>query len=38
MTDYFGSCLCGTVSFEVKGEFDSFPLCQDRCRPTDVGL
>ncbi|WP_076380864.1 GFA family protein [Pseudomonas flexibilis] len=33
MTDHFGSCLCGTVSFEVKGEFDSFYLCHcQRCQ------
>lgn len=27
MTGYFGSCLCGTVKFEVQGDFDSFYLC-----------
>lgn len=33
MTDHFGSCLCGTVSFKVQGEFDSFYLCHcQRCR------
>lgn len=33
MTDYFGSCLCGTAKFEVKGEFESFYLCHcQRCQ------
>ena len=33
MTDYVGSCLCGTVSFEIKGDFDSFYLCHcQRCQ------
>ena len=33
MTDYLGSCLCGTVSFKVKGDFDSFYLCHcHRCQ------
>lgn len=33
MTDHFGSCLCGTVNFEIKGEFDSFYLCHcQRCQ------
>lgn len=27
MADYFGSCLCGSVKFEVQGGFDSFYLC-----------
>jgi hypothetical protein len=28
-----GSCLCGAVSFEVSGAFDSFFLCHcSRCR------
>ena len=22
MTDHFGSCLCGTVRFQIKGDFD----------------
>jgi hypothetical protein len=30
---YLGSCLCGEVSFEVDGEFDSFFLCHcEHCR------
>lgn len=37
MTDYFGSCLCGTVSFEVKGNFDSFYLCYCRHCQKDTG-
>ena len=24
---YFGSCLCGEVSFEVEGDFERFYLC-----------
>ena len=27
MADYLGSCLCGTVKFEVQGSFESFYLC-----------
>lgn len=27
MTDHFGSCLCGTVRFQIKGDFDRFYLC-----------
>jgi len=28
-----GSCLCGTVTFEISGEFESFFLCHcSRCR------
>ncbi|WP_353254412.1 GFA family protein [Salinisphaera sp. PC39] len=37
MTDYFGSCLCGIVSFEVKGEFDSFYLCHCQYCQKDTG-
>nr|WP_083003490.1 GFA family protein [Halomonas sp. GT] len=37
MTDYFGSCLCGTVRFEVKGEFDSFYLCHCQHCQKDTG-
>lgn len=30
---YTGTCLCGKVSFEVEGDFDSFYLCHcERCR------
>jgi hypothetical protein len=30
---YVGSCLCGDVRFEVKGEFESFYLCHcEYCR------
>lgn len=33
MTDHFGSCLCGTVRFEVQGEFQNFYLCHcQHCR------
>lgn len=44
MTDHLGSCLCGTVSFEVKGDFDSFYLChclaspKEKLRPSHPGI
>jgi len=32
-THHTGSCLCGKVRFEVKGNFESFFLCHcERCR------
>ncbi|MGC8120445.1 GFA family protein [Marinobacter sp. VGCF2001] len=37
MTEHFGSCLCGTVSFKVKGEFDSFYLCHCQHCQKDTG-
>ena len=37
MTDYFGSCLCGTVRFEVHGDFDSFYLCHCHHCQKDTG-
>ncbi|MEC7816692.1 MAG: GFA family protein [Pseudomonadota bacterium] len=37
MSDHVGSCLCGTVSFQVKGEFDSFYLCHCRHCQKDTG-
>jgi hypothetical protein len=37
MNDHSGSCLCGTVRFEVKGEFDSFYLCHCRHCQKDTG-
>lgn len=37
MTDYFGSCLCGTVSFEVNGDFDTFYLCHCQHCQKDTG-
>ncbi len=37
MTDHFGSCLCGTVSFVITGEFDSFYLCHCRYCQKDTG-
>ena len=37
MTDHFGSCLCGTVSFQVKGDFDSFYLCHCTYCQKDTG-
>ena len=30
---YKGSCLCGEITFEIIGEFESFFLCHcERCR------
>lgn len=37
MNNHSGSCLCGTVRFEVKGEFDSFYLCHCRHCQKDTG-
>ena len=32
-THHAGSCLCGAVTFEIEGAFDSFFLCHcQRCR------
>jgi len=37
MTDHFGSCLCGTVSFKINGDFDSFYLCHCQYCQKDTG-
>lgn len=37
MTDYFGSCLCGTAKFEVQGDFESFYLCHCQHCQKDTG-
>ncbi|WP_237132337.1 GFA family protein [Pseudohongiella sp. O18] len=37
MTRHEGSCLCGTVKFEVLGDFDSFYLCHCRHCQKDTG-
>lgn len=37
MTGHFGSCLCGTVSFEIQGDFDSFYLCHCQHCQKDTG-
>jgi hypothetical protein len=37
MTNHFGSCLCGTVKFEVQGDFDSFYLCHCQHCQKDTG-
>lgn len=37
MTDYVGSCLCGAVTFDVKGGFDSFYLCHCMRCQKDTG-
>ncbi|MBR9870716.1 MAG: GFA family protein [Gammaproteobacteria bacterium] len=37
MAEYFGSCLCGTVSFLVNGDFDNFYLCHCQHCQKDTG-
>lgn len=37
MTDYFGSCLCGTAKFELQGKFESFYLCHCQYCQKDTG-
>ena len=37
MTDHVGSCLCGTVRFNVTGDFDQFFLCHCRHCQKDTG-
>jgi len=37
MTNHSGSCLCGTVSFEVNGDFDNFYLCHCQHCQKDTG-
>ncbi|MBK1873368.1 GFA family protein [Marinobacter sp. 1-3A] len=37
MTHHFGSCLCGTASFEVTGGFDCFYLCHCKHCQKDTG-
>lgn len=37
MTKHTGSCLCGTVRFEVLGEFDSLYLCHCHYCQKDTG-
>lgn len=37
MTDYYGSCLCDTVKFEVHGDFESFYLCHCQHCQKDTG-
>jgi hypothetical protein len=33
MNKHSGSCLCGAVKFEIKGEFENFYLCHcEHCR------
>ncbi len=34
---YFGSCLCGSVQFEIEGNFDSFYLCHCKHCQKDTG-
>lgn len=35
--NYAGSCLCGDVSFELNGEFESFYLCHCKHCQKDTG-
>ena len=37
MNNYKGSCLCGSVTFEIKGDFDSFYLCHCKHCQKDTG-
>ncbi|WP_342744138.1 GFA family protein [Oceanimonas doudoroffii] len=37
MTKHAGSCLCGIVTFEVHGDFDSFYLCHCKHCQKDTG-
>ena len=37
MTDHVGSCLCGIVNFEVKGDFNGFYLCHCQHCQKDTG-
>ncbi len=37
VTVHLGSCLCGAVSFEVRGDFDSFYLCHCQHCQKDTG-
>jgi len=34
---YSGSCLCGSVQFEIEGNFDSFYLCHCKHCQKDTG-
>ncbi|ALS96882.1 GFA family protein [Lacimicrobium alkaliphilum] len=37
MSHYLGSCLCGTVKFEVQGDFEHFYLCHCQHCQKDTG-
>ncbi|MBU3006006.1 GFA family protein [Paraglaciecola arctica] len=37
MNNHLGSCLCGTVSFAIQGEFDSFYVCHCHHCQKDTG-
>ncbi|MEP4547393.1 MAG: GFA family protein [Saccharospirillum sp.] len=37
IADFVGSCLCGTVRFAVKGDFDSFYQCHCQHCQKDTG-
>ena len=37
MTTHSGSCLCGTVKYEIEGDFESFYLCHCRHCQKDTG-
>jgi len=35
--NYFGSCLCGNITYEVVGEFEKFFFCHCRYCRKDTG-
>lgn len=37
MPDHSGTCLCGTVKFEIKGDFERFYLCHCKHCQKDTG-
>ena len=37
MTVHSGSCLCGTVTFEIEGDFENFYLCHCQHCQKDTG-
>ena len=37
MNNYRGSCLCGSVTFKIEGDFDSFYLCHCKHCQKDTG-
>ncbi|WP_088329415.1 GFA family protein [Lacimicrobium sp. SS2-24] len=37
MSEHLGTCLCGTVTFTIQGDFDCFYLCHCRHCQKDTG-
>lgn len=37
MSEHYGSCLCGAVKCQIKGDFDSFYLCYCKHCQKDTG-